>query len=161
MTTVNTKHSERRTLRFETLSEIAADARTIAEADRAGTLRRTGNWSAGQNFDHVGKVMLWSIDGFPARLPLPMRVIGRLLRNGALTKTMRAGFTLSGSSSFLMPDTVSTDAGLELLTTQADRVEAGERCTQPSPLFGALTHDQWVQLHCRHAELHLSFLHTS
>jgi hypothetical protein len=29
---------------------------------------------------------------------------------------------------------------------------------KPSPLFGELTIDEWNQLHCRHAELHLSFI---
>ena len=26
-----------------------------------------------------------------------------------------------------------------------------------NPVFGVLTHDQWIQLNLRHAELHLSF----
>lgn len=29
----------------------------------------------------------------------------------------------------------------------------------PSPLFGPLTNDAWIQAHCRHAELHHSFIH--
>ena len=28
----------------------------------------------------------------------------------------------------------------------------------PNPLFGRLTHEQWVQLNLRHAELHLGNL---
>jgi hypothetical protein len=28
----------------------------------------------------------------------------------------------------------------------------------PSPFFGTLTNEEWDALHCRHAELHLSFI---
>jgi hypothetical protein len=28
----------------------------------------------------------------------------------------------------------------------------------PSPFLGELTREQWDQLHCRHCELHLSFI---
>ena len=34
-----------------------------------------------------------------------------------------------------------------------------QRMKHPSPVLGKLSHEQWEQLHCRHAELHLSFLH--
>ena len=29
---------------------------------------------------------------------------------------------------------------------------------KPNPVFGPLTHEQWIQLNLRHAELHLGFL---
>jgi hypothetical protein len=31
--------------------------------------------------------------------------------------------------------------------------------THPSPVLGRMSNDDWVSLHCRHAELHFSFLH--
>ncbi len=31
----------------------------------------------------------------------------------------------------------------------------------PNPVFGALTHEEWMMLHRRHAELHLGYLHAS
>ena len=39
------------------------------------------------------------------------------------------------------------------------RIEGGERMSKPSPVFGPMTHEEWEQLHCRHAELHFSFIH--
>ena len=159
MTTVNTKHAERRTLRFESLADVVEDAARLTEADQAGTLRTTGNWSAGQNFDHVGKLMQWSIDGFPGKLPLPLRIVGKFMKKRALTTTAPPGFKIPGSASFLLPADIPTEDGLGLLRTQVSRVQAGERCSHASPLLGTLSHDEWVQLHCRHAELHFSFLH--
>jgi hypothetical protein len=31
--------------------------------------------------------------------------------------------------------------------------------TATSPVLGRLSHEQWVQFHCRHAEMHFSFMH--
>jgi hypothetical protein len=53
-------------------------------------------------------------------------------------------------------DVLSTDEGLSRFRTAMQRL----RDTPPTmnnPVFGPLTHDQWVQLNLRHAELHLSF----
>lgn len=44
------------------------------------------------------------------------------------------------------------------LRRQIQRVQDGERFTQASPIFGKLSHEQWVNLHLKHAELHLGFL---
>ena len=33
-----------------------------------------------------------------------------------------------------------------------------ERFTHDSPIFGKLTHEQWITLNAGHATLHLSFL---
>jgi len=37
-----------------------------------------------------------------------------------------------------------------------ERLRAGPPA-RPNVIFGPLTHDEWIQLHLRHAELHLSF----
>jgi hypothetical protein len=39
---------------------------------------------------------------------------------------------------------------MEQLKTQAP--------TAPSPILGTLTHEEWIAMHLRHAELHLGFL---
>ena len=51
------------------------------------------------------------------------------------------------------------DAAVARLGRSIDRVLSGARMEAPSPIFGPLTHAEWMALQCRHSELHLSFLH--
>lgn len=30
---------------------------------------------------------------------------------------------------------------------------------RPNPIFGKMSHEEWIKLHLRHAELHQSFFH--
>jgi hypothetical protein len=46
---------------------------------------------------------------------------------------------------------------LQLIRAAIGRMKT-ESTRFPSPFLGELTRDQWDQLHCRHCELHLSFL---
>jgi hypothetical protein len=48
------------------------------------------------------------------------------------------------------------DEGLRRFRAALDRLRATAP-TMPNPVFGPLTHEQWIQLSLRHAELHLSF----
>jgi hypothetical protein len=50
------------------------------------------------------------------------------------------------------------DEGLARLQAAYHRL-ATETPTHTSPVFGPLTHQQWIKFHLRHAELHLSFFH--
>lgn len=50
-------------------------------------------------------------------------------------------------------------AGVSYLLRQVDRIDAGEQMTQPSPVEGPITHEQWWYFHLKHAELHLKFQH--
>ena len=69
------------------------------------------------------------------------------------------GIKLKGDVRVILPsDTMDFDTGLAALRREIGRIRAGERFTHPSPLFGKLTHDQWVGLHCNHAAMHLGFL---
>ncbi len=55
------------------------------------------------------------------------------------------------------PADVTWEDAVEHLRTIISRAK-DEGMTGRSPVFGQLTHDEWVQMHCRHAELHFSFL---
>lgn len=160
---VNTRQAERREVRLESLEDLRAEVERIAVAERAGTLRRTGNWSTGQAFEHLGKFMAMSIDGFPpeALPPLWVRAAARLMKRRAIAgKPAPAGLKLPAEATFMLPrEVVSLEEGEALLLRQLDRVRAGERFEKPSPAFGELSHEQWTGLHLGHAKLHLSFLH--
>ena len=51
---VATDKAERRSLEFATVADLRREIDRLVAADNAGTLRTTGNWSAGQVFQHVG-----------------------------------------------------------------------------------------------------------
>ena len=73
---------------------------------------------------------------------------------------MNPGFTLPVNMQAFEPDeSVAWADAIEGFRHEMSRLREGARMTRPSPVFGAMSHEQWEQLHCRHAELHLSFIH--
>ena len=58
---------------------------------------------------------------------------------------------------FMPPDAVETDDGIAALKTAIARFDAAELPAR-SKMLGKMTRDDWVAFHCRHAELHLSFI---
>ena len=150
------KVTDRRTLSFQSLDDILADAEAIDGAQ----IRTTGNWSAAQIVDHVASLIGFSIDGFPARAPLLLRIIGRMLKKRALRGGLDAGFKFPASFAFLAPAAdVTWEDAMKRLRTEVGRARDAGRMTRPSPILGRMSHNDWVRLHCRHAELHFSFMH--
>lgn len=150
------KVSERRSLRFARLSEIVGDAERLE-----ASVRCTGNWTPAQNVDHVARIIECSVDGFPvANAPLLIRGVAKMFRGSILHKPMRAGLKVPGKFAFLMPSVdVTWDDALARLKKIVSRIEGGDRMLHRSPVLGFLEHEEWIQLHCRHAEMHFSFLH--
>ena len=64
---------------YQTLEDIRTELDRFEAAYAAGTLRTTGNWSAGQILDHCGRWIKGSIDGIDFRIPIVLRVLGRLI----------------------------------------------------------------------------------
>ena len=148
--------TDRRSLRFDAMDGIFADV----EALNGTQVRTTGNWTAGQIVLHVSRVIGASLDGFGYRLPLPIRVLARLGKERTLRGGMRPGLPVPKRLPRLRPGPeVTWDDALADLRGNTRRIGAGEQMTAESPLFGRMTHGEWVRLHCRHAELHLSFVH--
>ena len=156
MTTASAAAPSRRALAYTSLEDILADIETLT----AGPVRSVGNWSAAENVDHVRRLMRYSREGGSVRLPLPMRLMGRLLKRSVLTKPIKPGFKVpAGAADAFSPDPNITlpDAVAALREEIALASAPGAMC-HPSPLVGPLTHDEWTQVHCRHAELHFSHL---
>ncbi len=159
---INTKNSPRRELAFHCTGCLKEDLAKIEAAHRAGTLGTTGNWTPGENLDHIAATWEFALDGFPpeARVSLPIRLVARLMK-GSMTsgKTLPAGFQIPQSAAYMLPrPRCSFDDGLARLRKVLDRLDRGEQMTQRSPAFGSMTHDEWMRLHLGHAQLHLGFL---
>ena len=153
--TVNTaKVKGRRELHFTKLADIQADAERLA----SGPVRQLGNWSLGYALAHIAGTMKIALDGATFRVPFFIRWFAPLLKKGMLRNPMKPGFQLpKKAAEELMPiGQVTTQEGLDRLRTAIDRMNR-EPQRHPSPVFGQMTHEEWDQLHLRHAELHLSF----
>lgn len=159
-TPVNTgKSTDRRKLRFASVADLRSEVDRIATAERAGTLRRSGNWTTGQVFGHVATWIdfLWTPN--PLKPPWIVRWIVRRRKDKYFNEGLPAGVRIprvEGGTLGTAP--LSLDEGLNRLRAAIDRLDR-EAPTQPSPVFGPLTHEEGIKLNLRHAELHLSFLH--
>lgn len=149
---------ERRRLHFTTLREALAEAEELAR--HPGGVRVTGNWSAGQNLDHLAFWAERPVQGFPFKFPLLLRWLGPLLKKTMLHKPMQPGFRWKGeiARQATPQSDVSLEAGLARYQQAVADFERGPLAPR-SPAFGPMTRDDWTQLQCRHAELHLSFIH--
>jgi hypothetical protein len=148
------KVAGRRVLKFESLDAIAREVEMLA---RAREIRTLGNWSAGQNLAHVALTMTRSLDGFPGNFPWVVRaMMGLLMKGYVLNKPMAPGFKAPKRAG-LSPEAVSTEEGLARMRGALARMKV-ETQRAPSPMLGKLSVEEWDRLHCRHAELHFSFL---
>jgi Protein of unknown function (DUF1569) len=144
----------RRTLHFNSLDDILADVERLNQ----GKVRAIGNWSPGQVLKHLTVPMIWCLDGAQLKGSWIIRIVGWLIKNRILRKPMSAGFKLSNDfAEHLVPPETSWEDGLQAIRTAIARMKA-ESQRHPSPFLGEMTREQWDQLHCRHSELHLSFL---
>jgi len=144
----------RRKLTFNSLDDIVADAEKLAASPETKVL---GNWPLSQLFTHLAGVTNDSIDGISARAPWYFRLIGPLVKGRVLRKGMSAGFQLPKEmESAMFPPAGSPRDAFEKLRMAIARTKK-ERMTARHPFFGKMTHEEWTQLHMRHAELHLSF----
>jgi hypothetical protein len=149
------KVTGRRELHFISLADIRADVEMLVASPKLNTL---GNWSAGQVFHHLARTMTSSIDGFGFQLPWYFRLMGRFMKKRALSGPMPPGFNLGKKAAErLVPPAISYEDGLRNIRQALDRLKMEEH-RAPSPFLGQMTNEEWVQMHCRHSELHLSFI---
>jgi hypothetical protein len=152
---INTaKVANRRELHFDSLQQILDEVERLDPA----TTKTLGNWSGGQILRHLAIVINGSIDGTALRFSWILRMMGRMLKKRILAKGMMPGFQMKGKSAeILVPPATSWEEGLACFRQAIHRLET-ESKRQRSPFLGPMTREDWDRLHCRHAELHLSFL---
>ena len=75
-----------------------------------------------------------------------------------LTRKMQPGWKLPKSADPYLPDAeASVEDALARLVKGIDRPDT-ENPEAAHPVFGKLAREEWLQLHLRHAELHMSFV---
>lgn len=157
------KVTDRRKVRYPSISDLLRDAEALAAAERAGTLRHLGNWTLGQAFGHIASWMSYPYEGFPVpRAPWFVRLIVGMRKQKYLNEGMPAGVRIPGAAEGTYgTEVLTTEAGLARLRAAAERLQRGERPVHPSPVFGEVTMDECTRMNLRHAELHLSFFASS
>ncbi len=176
---VDTRHAVRRAVVLARLDDLSREVERVEKAARAEGegLRVTGNWSVGQIMVHIARLIERSMDGFGAlpvsEHPLPggLRAIAakaqragdvaaeRIARNRMLTTPMQpCGPSAALAGEIDPPMFVWTPDGAAQLRGALGRVRDKHPMDKPSPTLGRLSVDEWLAIHLRHAELHLSFI---
>ena len=149
---------DRRKLRFNTIDDALADAEAMAAVERQGPLRQLGNWPLGQILGHLATWVGYAYDGVPRTPPLLIRWIMRPMKKRFLYKAMPPGVRIprTPGGTFGM-EPMSLDEGLNRYRRACARLKA-EAPQRRHPIFGAMTHEEWIAGQLRHAELHLSYM---
>ncbi len=147
----------RRQLKFSCQNCIMGDIDKLAR----GRVRSTGNWSPGRIVQHITEMINGSLDGFPPEMkaPIVIRIPARFLKKRMLGRPWQPGIRLPKQfEALLPPGDIEFETARENLRRAVRRLET-EQMQAKSPVFGPMSHQDWMKLHCRHAELHFSFLH--
>lgn len=143
----------RRELSFESLQDVLADVERLVASPSTRTL---GNWSLGELLNHLTMTMNNSIDGFQVKAPFFVRMIAPFFKKSALKK-ITPGIKLPKSAETkALPPSSSLYESLQEFRKAVQRTMM-ETMEAAHPAFGRMTHDEWMQLHLRHSEMHLSF----
>ncbi len=158
-----TKVKDRRPLRFNSLDEMLADARSLAAAPK---IRQLGNWTLGQALNHLAAWIDYPYLGYPEGLFIPeeMKANARAIKHRMMMQPMSPGENLPGPAAppagTFATEIVPTHIALPRLEAAAARLRTSEP-THPDPAFGPVTAHEWTLMNLRHAELHLSFFQIS
>ncbi len=154
--TVNTaKATGRRKLRFNSLAEALAEAESLV----SHPCHTVGNWTLGQNLDHLARTVRIGFEGPHILAPWFVRTfVAPFMRKSFISGSMYAGFQFTPQMAAYRPeDSAIAKAALSELRTQFARLER-EAPAVPHPFLGKLSHEEWIGVNLRHCELHLSFL---
>ena len=90
---------------------------------------------------------------------LVRKLVPLFFKQRFLHKKMPSGFKLPARARTLVPEAdTATAEGVAKILAAIDRLQQ-ESPTAAHPVFGVMTRDEWLLLHLRHSELHMSFAH--
>lgn len=156
---INTAKAPRRKLRFSSIDDILNETNQLVAAEQNGTLKTSGNWTLGQTINHLAVWIDYAFSGPPMRPPWWVKIFINVFvgKKKFLYEPMRAGVKVPGiPGGALATEVVPTDQAVAHYRTALARLR-NEAPQKPNILFGQMTHEEWIALNLRHAELHLSF----
>jgi hypothetical protein len=143
----------RRPLAFARLDEVMPDVDRLLAGYTA-----VGKWTLGQACNHLANALVYTVEGFPGRMPWVLRkTIGPLIvRSMFKTGSIREGIKV--------PEEVLPKPGLDD-RAEAEALRAAVRLflahagpLAPHPIVDRMSRDDWERFHCIHCAHHLSFL---
>ena len=150
--------TERRELTFHNLDEVAAEAERLA----SGQVRTTGNHSFGQILEHLARTHDMVTGKVQAPTPPWYMKLMLFFMKGMIVndKPIKPGFKLpKDAEDFFWPnEDVDVQEALAHLKESIEYYKSNGPLPK-HPVFGKLTPEQSLQLGCRHAALHLGFVH--
>jgi Protein of unknown function (DUF1569) len=151
------KVTTRRKLKFDSIDQVLADVDRLIAVERDGRLRHVGNWTLGQTLGHLASWAEYSYSGIPLQTPFFIKWILRSRKQKFIHEPMRAGVKIPGvSGGTLATEPVPLDEAQGRIHRALARLKS-EAPTIVHPIFGPLSHDEWIAINLRHAELHLGF----
>jgi len=147
--------------KFESPEEALAAARNfVALRDAGKHVTTTGNYSVPQIIEHLAR----SIDIGLGEQSVPkvswlVSMMAKMMKKRFLVKGMKPGFRLPAEtqSLFWPEEEVDAQSALDHYSESISKLMTAEEPIQ-HPYFGAMTRKEQAILHCRHAELHFSFI---
>lgn len=152
---VNVKTATRRTLHFDNLDQLLAEAEAFTDAATV-----TGNWTPAQIIHHVAFGIKMLNHGIDLKVPLPMKLFGRTMKMfGMHTKPMKPGINPPAkiAAAFAPPQDVTLEQAKQFLREEVGFANENGM-NHPSPLFGQMSPQDCIQMNCRHAEMHFGFI---
>ena len=151
-----TKPTIARELKFSTLDDILAEAKRIAAQPEAAS---RGTWTAAQNVWHVGRFIKAGVEGYPAKVPFILKLLGPLFKKQFTTKGFSPGIKLPSQAADHMVAPVDTTTAQAMDMIESAVQGAKDKGFLPkNPMMGRMTQQQWIDLHCRHAEMHFGLI---
>lgn len=145
-----------RQLKLATLDDILAEARRVAgQPDTASR----GTWTPAQNIWHVGRLIKAGVEGYPVKVPFLLKLIGPLLKKQFTNKGFTPGIKLPSQAADHMVAPADTTIEQAMAMIESAIQNAKDKGFLPkNPMMGRMTPQQWVDLHCRHAEMHFGLI---
>jgi hypothetical protein len=138
------KVAGRRSLRFESTDQVMAEVDRLVEAEHAGRLKRLGNWTLGQALGHLSVWGRVQLHGRAHQGPVLPQM------DAAAAETEISECADAGRRED------SGRRGRNVGDRAMDRLKS-EAPTALNVIFGPLSHEEWIAINLRHAELHLGF----
>lgn len=147
---------QRRELHFDNVQQILEEVERLATIE----VKTLGNYSFPQILQHLATTMdIATRHTAPPNVPAPIRMLATLFRSFVINRPMKPGVKLPKQAQpILWPENpAELDSALQHFRESFARYLASD-LTEPNPVFGRMSREQYDKLQCRHSELHLSFV---